>query len=52
LLAGEPVSHLPRLVGAELSDEHAWVVLAPPGSTFTLRASSAWTAPAVREVRP
>jgi hypothetical protein len=51
LVAGEPRVELPRLLGGELSAEAAWVILAPEGSTFRLRASSDWTGVVSREVR-
>ena len=52
LLAGELVCRLPRLLGSDLSDACEWIVLAPPGSAFTLTAKSHWTLPVVREVKP
>jgi hypothetical protein len=52
LLAGEARVGLGRLDGGELSREVGWIVLAPEGSTFTLRASAELPLPVEVEVRP
>jgi hypothetical protein len=52
LLAGRANIARERLLGGESTDEYEWVVLAPEGSTFTLRASSDWTLPVAREIKP
>jgi hypothetical protein len=52
LLAGRESTSLVPLVGGELSPEREWIVLAPAGSTFTLRAKCPWTLDAAREVKP
>jgi hypothetical protein len=51
LIAGDARRWLPRLGGGESSAEVAWIVLAPAGSTLTLRASAPWCSPVAREVR-
>jgi hypothetical protein len=52
LIAGQERCALGRLLGGELSADCEWIVLAPAGSAFTLRARSEWTLPVARELRP
>ncbi len=52
LLAGRAKLSRARLLGGESTDESVWVVLAPEGSTFNLRASSEWSVPSKLEVKP
>jgi hypothetical protein len=52
LLAGEARVPLGRLDGGELSREVGWIVLAPEGCTFTLRASAELPLPVELEVTP
>jgi hypothetical protein len=52
LLWGETGSTLADLAPGSASRELTSVVLAPQGSVLTLRATSGWTVPAAREVKP
>lgn len=52
VLAGEARVELERLVGGAVSREVGWIVLAPPGSKFELRARAPWCADVVVEVAP
>ncbi|MFN0244272.1 MAG: hypothetical protein ACKVWV_15400 [Planctomycetota bacterium] len=52
LLAGERSVSFERIPGGGRSASCTWVVLAAPGSAFTLRARAPWTALVSREVKP
>jgi hypothetical protein len=51
-LWGETQSTVTDLAPGSASRELTSVVLAPQGSVLTLRATSGWTVPAAREVKP
>lgn len=52
LIAGEPRCEISRLAGGGISRECEWIVVAPQGSTFTLRAGSDWSLAIGKEVKP
>ena len=52
LLAGREIDALGTLAGGEGSAEREWIVLAPEGSSLTLRAAAPWCNPVRVEVRP
>ncbi len=52
LIAGSGRCSLARLAGGGISRECEWVVVAPAGSTFSLRAGGDWALPVAKEVKP
>ncbi|MBM3986716.1 MAG: hypothetical protein FJ294_02010 [Planctomycetes bacterium] len=52
LLAGRELDELAALAGGESSAEREWIVLAPEGSSLTLRAVAPWCNPSSVKVRP
>jgi len=52
LLAGAERTRLGRLAGGVRSEVASWLVLAPPGAVFTLRASTPWSLDVERELVP
>ena len=52
LIAGEERCTLTRLAGGGISRECEWIVVAPEGSTFSLRAGGDWSLPISKEVKP
>jgi hypothetical protein len=52
LIAGSERCTLARLAGGGLSRECEWIVVAPAGSSFSLRAGGDWALPVVKEVKP
>ncbi|MEO6709329.1 MAG: hypothetical protein ABI054_11070, partial [Planctomycetota bacterium] len=52
LIAGSERCKLARLAGGGISRECEWIVVAPAGSTFSLRAGGDWAIPIGQEVKP
>jgi len=52
LITGEERCTLARLAGGGISRECEWSVVAPAGSTFSLRAGGDWTLPVSKELKP
>ncbi len=52
LVAGLERSTLARLAGGGISRECEWIVVAPAGSTFSLRAGGDWALSVAKEVKP
>jgi len=51
-LAGAPRRELGRLAGGQVTADVEWIVLAPAGTPFTLRARAPWALPVERRVKP
>lgn len=52
LIAGSERCKLARLAGGGISRECEWIVVAPAGSTFTLKAGGDWATSIGKEVKP
>jgi len=52
LLAGEPRVEWGHLPGGNATEEASWIVVAPPDSVLRLVATSRWSLPIAKELRP